>query len=434
MLPVLGCFLGLGHAFAQEVVRYDGRDVYVLSSSEPAPSIVPEEESNSADELPVESGEDSNSDKLFRKYEEQAGPLGPPRLFSATEMVVFMRIGVTYDDNILLSSIGPQRSDVITSLTGGASFSVGNFKERARTYAVISYAGTGELFAQHSEEDDYNQNALLDLYYRRNQLAVGSTSTFQESHDATADLGERLDQRIYDEHFKIADYLSNFLTLSSELEYEYETYDDPIDTSTLSLELAVDYGFASKVTLGAGVAFGRLTATGGLDEYSVQGLGRLSYSVTHKLKLVSALGIEYRDRGGDAGETVTPVFSFEAEWTPHPNTTFSLEAHRRTEASGALNGEDFLDTGFQLGVSQTLLQKFHARLNVGYQNADYDDVTDSRSLPRNDNYFSARVELGVTFTKLLQVLAFYERREDNSTRADFSFTSDRAGAEMTVTF
>ena len=102
----------------------------------------------------------------------------------------------------------------------------------------------------------------------------------------------------------------------------------------------------------------------------------MSYSITHKLKLVSALGIEYRDRGGDAGDTVTPVFSFETEWTPHPDTTFSLEAHRRTEASGALNGEDFLDTGFQLGVSQTLLQKFHAKLNVGYQNADY-ETTDN---------------------------------------------------------
>ena len=81
-----------------------------------------------------------------------------------------------------------------------------------------------------------------------------------------------------------------------------------------------------------------------------------------------------------------------------------------------------------------MLQNFHARLNVGYQNADYSDVTENRSPARNDNYFSARVELGVTFTKLLQVLTFYERREDNSTRTDFSFTSNRAGAEMTVTF
>ena len=110
--------------------------------------------------------------------------------------------------------------------------------------------------------------------------------------------------------------------------------------------------------------FGRLTASENLEEYSQEAQVRLGYRVTDKIKATSSVGLEYRERDS-ASDQLTPVFSATLNYTPFVDTVVDLEAHRRTEASNALGGEDLVDTGFQLGVRQNFLKRFYLRLDVG---------------------------------------------------------------------
>lgn len=442
LLVIAGCLLVPCICSAQMLVRSSLPAAASPDNTEltgVAPLTAPGGEAGVDDPLPADSSaanptEMSNDDRLIRDYVEKAGPVGPRKWFSETKLSAYVRSGVTYDDNILLSTTAPKQNDVIVSLVGGARLSLGDFTDRVHTFAVVGYTGTGELFTRHGAEDSYDQDAIVDLYYRQHQIGVGSTSTFQERHDETADLGERVGRRVYGEDFNLKYYRNDYTTISSETHYEYDDYDTSISTSNLTLGIALDYTVASKVTLGVGGVFGRLAATGGVEEYSEQGQFRLGYAVTHKVLVTSSVGVEYRERGSGAGDSVTPVFAITGKWTPFTGTTLTLEGHRQTQASGATNGEDFLDTGVQVGVRQDLLQRIYVRLDLGYQNADYNNVTEQQSIPRNDNYLSLRGTAGYYFVEWLQVLAFYERRQDDSTRSNFSFTSNRVGLEVSLIY
>lgn len=371
---------------------------------------------------------------VLQEYEMKAGSLGPRKWFSATKFESYFRLGVTFDDNILLSSTGPKRSDVITTVVGGVRFLLGDFADRVHTYAVLGYAGTENLFAHYSEENSYDQDAVLELYYRPHQIALGSTSIFQERHDATVDVGQRVDRRIYGEDFTARYFRNDLTTFSLALHYEYDDYDTPVDTSNLTMNPAVDYHVTSKATVGAGAVLGWLTATGGVEEYSGEAQFRLGYAVTHKIAATGSVGVEYRERSGGASDSITPVFGLTGKWTPTDGTTISLEGFRRTEASGALKGDDFVSTGVRFAARQDLFRRIYVRLDVGYQNADYRNVSAEDDVPRNDNYFSVRGTVGYDFVRWLQILAFYEHQEDVSTRSSFAFTSNRVGLELGLTY
>ncbi len=389
---------------------------------------------NEQDPLPVADREASSTESLVRKYVEEAGTSGPRKLFSNTKFETYALVGVTYDDNILPTTTAPKEDDVITTLVGGARLSLGDFADRVNTFLIVSYTGTGEIFAKHDEENAYDQDALLDIFYHAHELTVGSQSVFQVRHDATADLGERVGRSIYGEDVALKYHRNDLTTLSSDLHYEYDDYDTDTNTSNLTVGLAVDYALTAKLALGLGAVFGRLTASGGLEQYSEQAQLRLGYQIREKEAVTASVGLEYRERGGNADDAVTPVFAITANWAPFLDSTVTLEGHRQTEASGSIIGEDFVDTGVGLGLRQNLFQRAYTQLDVGYQNADYENVTEKGSPPRNDNYFTLRGTVGYHFTKWLQVSAFYEHREDLSTRSNFSFTTNRAGIEVGLTY
>ena len=343
-------------------------------------------------------------------------------------------MGVLYDDNILLSSTGPRRSDVVTTIIGGARLSLGDFADRANTYVIASYAGTGDLFARNAGQDCYDQDAVLDVLYRFHQLTFASMSVFQERHDATADFGQRVGRYVYTEDLAVRYRRNDLTTLGASVHFDHDDDDTGISTSNLTANASLDYALSGKVTVGVGAVFGRLTSTGSLEEYSEEGQLRLGYAVTRKITAAASVGLEYRERNGSASDSLTPVFVLTTHWTPYNDTTLDLEAHRRTEASGSLGGEDFIDTGFQLGVRQNLLQRFYVRLDAGYQNADYKNVAAADPIPRTDNYFSIRGTAGYDFVRWFQVLAFYEHREDQSTRQNYTFASNRVGMEVNLNY
>ena len=385
--------------------------------------------------LPVaDRDEMSSAEHLARKYVEEAGPIGPRKLFSNTKFEAYVEVGVTHDDNILPSTTSPKEDDVITSLVGGVRLSLGDFADRVNTFLIVSYAGTGEIFAKHGEENSYDQDALLDIFYHAHELAVGSQSIFQERHDATADLGERVERLIYGEDVAVRYHRNDLTTLSSVLHYEYDDYDTQTNTSNLTVGVALDHVLAPKLELGVGAVFGRLTASGGLEQYSEQAQLRLGYHIREKEAVTASVGLEYREHVGQAGDTITPVFAITANWAPFLDSVVTLEGHRETDASGSILGEDFVDTGVGLGLRQTLFRRAHVQFDAGYQNADYENVTGKGSLPRSDNYFTLRGTVGYDFTKSLLLSAFYEHRQDLSTRSNFSFTTNRAGMEVRMTY
>ncbi len=402
-----------------------------VASREPSETVSP------GNDLPVGGADSSDNDageRLFREYRRQAGPTGPRQLFSNFKVDPHAQIGVVYDDNILISNGGRKFADVVSTLAAGVTVSAGDFIARADNFLVLNYTATGELFARHGEEDALNHDALLIVRYGPHDLTSQFNSVFRLTHDATADLGQRVSQTTFGESLLLRYSRNDFTSAEGALDFTSHDYAGRSSDIQTSGGLAVDYRYSGNTTIGAGAVFGHLSGGGGLEETFEQAQARLGYLLTNQISLALRVGLEVRERGARAGTVVNPVFSLSGTWSPFGGTIFTVEGHRRVDASTALNGEDYLGTGIQFGLRQTFAQRFYGEFSAGYENADYENVTRPSSTRRTDNYFTLRGAVGYDFVKWLKLEAFCAYRNDRSTKSINTFAVNQFGLQMSVIY
>lgn len=378
--------------------------------------------------LPGVPGEE---DRLIESYRRQAGKLGPRRWFSEPKVVVRATVGEAFDDNILTSAARAKQADSVTTLGGGVRVSVGDATQGNDTFLVGDYQATATLFGIHDDENAVDQAALVDVQYRWDKLVVRGTSRFQSLHDTSPDLGRRTQRYVFDESLDLRYHAGAYTRLEGAVKYAYSDYDGPIDTQDASINLGADYLFFDKLRLGGGLVYGHLEANGGVNENYEQVEARLEYEATGRIRFRGRFGFEVRQRGGGDGDEGNPVFSLEGDWTPFDGSLLTLTGYRRVSASASLVGEDIIETGLHFSLRQRLVARFYVQLDAEYTHAEYQSATDAAAAePRTDDYYLVRGAVGYDFVEWCKAQVYCQRRQDDSTRDEFSFDSTRAGVQV----
>ncbi len=373
-------------------------------------------------------------ERLIDEYRRQAGTVGPRKLFSDFKVDPHFGLGIAYDDNILVSGGSRQLGDAITTLAGGVTVSLGDFATRTNSFLILNYTATGEIFAIHSDQNAVDHDASLVVRYQPHQFSVQLTSSYQLTHDATADLGERVSQQVYGGDLLLRYLRNDYTTLEAEAVYSNYSYAGRDSNSQISGGIAAEYLLADKVTIGGGIVGGHLEGSNKLNEDFVQFQARLGYNITNQINLSLRAGLEVRERGGGAGMALDPVFSLAGTWTPYSGTKLTLEGHRSTEASASVAGDDYISTGLQVTVRQHLFQRFYAELGAGYENAVYENITSVQATVRKDDYYTLRVAVGYDFVEFVKAEVFYSYRNDRSNQAFNAFTSNRVGVQVNFVY
>lgn len=372
-------------------------------------------------------------DRLIDSYTREAGQLGPRRFFSSPKVVLHATVGEAYDDNILVSAGREKEADSVTTLGGGVVVTVGDAPEKKGSYALGEYHATATLFGMHSEEDAVDQSALADVQYRWDKLAGRVTGSFQSLHETSPDLGQRTQRNVYNGAADLKYNLGAYTRIEGELRYDYSDYDGPIDTQNVSAAVGADYLFFDKLRLGGGLVYGHTEASGGVDDNYEQLEARIEYEVTGEIKVSSRIGLEVRER--DGGDETNPVFALEGEWTPFDGTALHLSGFRRVTASASLAGDDILETGLHFSIRQRLVSRFYVLFDAEYTHAQYQRATDSALAgSREDDYYFLRGAVGYDFVDWCKAQVFCQRRQDDSTRDQFSFDSTRGGVQIDLTY
>lgn len=394
------------------------------------PDDVHGESVEAADPLPLPATREEEN-QLIDAYAREAGQLGPRRWFSDVKVVLRATAGEAYDDNILVSAARDKEADSVTTLGGGAVVTVGDVQEKRASYALGDYQATATLFGLHGHEDAVDQAALAEVQYRWDKLAARVTSHFQSLHDTSADLGQRTQRDVFDETLDARYDAGAYTRVEGLLKYNYTAYDNPIDTEDASGNLGADYLFFDKLRLGGGAVFGHTEAGGGLHENYEQIEARVEYEVTGQITIRTRLGLEFRQRDGADGDETNPVFSLEADWAPFGGTALNLSAYRRVTASASLVGDDITETGLHFSARQRLVTRFYAQLDAEYTHGEYHRAAnDADAGPRTDDYYLLRGAIGYNFVDWCKAEVFCQRRQDDSTRDNFSFDSTRAGVQI----
>gem|GEM_PF-6905084 len=363
------------------------------------------------------------------------------------------RFGGFYDDNIFISEFH-RESDFIAFAGFGLRLGVGEVQAPLYTlretrnvphlyeappqpfgnYVLADYSGTYFAFADHSEQNAYDQDALLSAGWMGSKLSLGFEARFQSLSSPDIDVGRRVRRYITGLTGRAEYDLSPKTSLETDISFVSTQYRSNLDSNEFLNENWLNLELTPKLKIAPGIGFGLLTIQESPDQPFGRALLRIVYDYSEKLAFNGRIGVEYRDLERGSGFRNNPVFGLGATYIPFESTTISMSAYRTAEASAVLAGADYTRTGVDLKVRQRFLQRFHVTLTGGYENLDYHAVSRASIPARSDDYVFGRASVAFDVTRWGTAEVFYNYQRDSSSHPGNSFTDNQVGIEIDLAF
>jgi len=385
-----------------------------------------------------------------------AGPLGDPNLNNMPSLnedgvavlatgeeaaqnfwrvVPLLNVGVLFDDNIFISNTD-RKADVIFSVGGGLALELGDYRTLEENYLLLEYIASGYFFSKYTTQNSFGQNASLLGQYRFNQLAVQAESQYQYINGAQRQVGGFTTRNLVYNDLRFIYDLSDKTTVDLELSQDSNIYDSPYNSSYFYYAtLGMDYLVLPKLRVGLEGTAGFVTADNNPDQTYQIINARAKYDLSGKVAIKATGGVQFNQYGGGGEDMrVSPVWSLGGEYLPFPNTAISLVTYRNLQVSPSLDNQDYWATGVELGITQTIAQKFQIGVSGGYENDTY--VANERyvNADRVDNFFFVQPEISYNFLKYLTATLFYQHRFNDSTQQVDTWYDNQVGFELSAAF
>ena len=357
-------------------------------------------------------------------------PAAPPKRWQWSQKFT---LGVSYDDNIFISA-PHKEADAIFKLSADFGLLWGDYLNKEENFLSIQYAPSVSLFAEHREQNAFEQDAALAGQWRLTKLTLGAQARVQSLSGGDVDVGERAERNLYrialTSKYDYSDKTSFEINLSQNTA-DYRTHLDSVEWVNRNW---LDYQLWPKTRVGVGMTLGYLEPEGGDSQTYEQFLARVALPATGKLSFMAEGGVEIRQSVGAEGKRTTPVFRGGVSYRPFDGTEVSVEASRRNYSSASLAGQNYTATGVTATVRQRFFQRFFLTLAAGYEDAEY-QATDAKVSPsRHDQYLFVRPGISVAVTKRSSLELYYQYRRNESTAASSSFENNVTGIQASISF
>jgi hypothetical protein len=350
-------------------------------------------------------------------------------------VVPLVNAGVIYDDNIFISNTD-RKADVIFNIGGGFALEVGDYRTLEENYLLLEYLASGYFFGKYTSQNSFGQDASLLAQYRFNQLAVQLESEYQYINGAQRQVGGFTTRNLILNDLRFVYDLSEKTSVDLTLTQNNFIYDSPYNSSYYFQATAgMDYQVLPKVRAGLEGTVGYVTADNNPDQTYQIINARAKYDLTGKVAINATAGVQFNQyTSGDQSMRVSPVFAVGGDYLPFPNTALSLVAYRNLQVSPSLDNQDFWATGVELGITQTIAQRFQLGLSGGYENDTYVSNLKDVDADRVDDFFFIQPEISYNFLKYLTATIFYQHRFNDSTLPVDTWYDNQVGLELSAAF
>ncbi len=343
-----------------------------------------------------------------------------------------LKVGSYYDDNIFTDPANPEE-DVVITLAPKMLIGLGDVLERDESFLILHYQPTAYWFLDHSGEDTVEQDALLEVQKRWQKLTLALKVQYLFLAGSDSELGDRLDRDIYEAAFKAEYRFSEKVIGDSEVLFYHRDFETRLDTTEWISRTFLNYKPVDSLKIGLGFTLARLETTGASKQSYEQILARITYNPSEKIQFRASAGAELR-QFPEREDRVDYVFGLESTWTPIANTRVELEGNRRTKSSAILVGQDYVETGVEAGIYQTVFQNVEFGLRCGYKHSDYIPVSGDLGLDRKDDYLFLRAAVLLKLGEWSTFEVFYRYRSNDSTLFAQEFENNQAGVAFGFAF
>ncbi len=349
----------------------------------------------------------------------------------------------TYDDNILIQPTN-KKEDLYFNVDPTIAVGVGNFRDALvsfaaiphflvrtgeedipwKNFAYVSYSPNFIIFSKYHKEDDLNHDARLVAQEERELWTVKGDLHFQTESQPNIDVGRRIYEADYTGDLNAAYALTGKTTVGSELQAEHSNYSGGLSSTDGWASGYLNYQIAPKTMVGVTAGGGYLAVAQGANQPYEQALLQTVYLPTGKLSFNGQAGYEYRQFLSRVPNRSQLVFKARGSYDPTDSTELTLGTNRDTLASAEYADEDMIETVYQAGVRQRLLQRFYLSVDGGYAHDNYEGNEPKISIARHDDYYYYQPSFSSDVTKYGTIQLSYEHRENKSSFNAYRFAEN----------
>lgn len=340
---------------------------------------------------------------------------------------------MVYDDNIFISNTN-RVADVIWSVTAGAAFELGDFRNLQENFLIAEWYGTGYFYTNNPDQNAFNQSAALLGQYRWEKLTAQLSSKYQYLTGPDRQVGSFATRHVFENAIRFNYDYSDKTSFDAEFAQNTQLFEAYYNQYDYRGKLGMDYRILPKVKIGVEGAAGILNVEESPLQFYQQARLRAKYTATGKLDAKLSGGVEFRQFDGGQDMKIEPVFSLGLEYRPFDGTLLSINGYRNVVGSNSLRGQDYVATGFAISIQQRFLQKFYTGITFGYENDTYFATANDTFSDRVDNYIFLRPSISYALNDWVTAGAFYEYRDNASTVSSSAFYNNRFGFELGLQF
>lgn len=366
--------------------------------------------------------------------------------------------GVTYDDNIELSSDN-QKADVIWSIHPGiqavAGDDAGLITYRDMNYDVLNispgdlivhspetwpgrvmildYAPNFKFYDRYTDYNFIDQYATADLIYPMRKLILGFNQNYTLEKTTIIQVGQIATVQTIHSKLTAAYLLSDKTSVEGNFNFIDTSYDQPGLTgyTEYNTEDWFNYAVLENLPISAGVLAGFDDVVDSQNQTYEQLRARARYNFSEKLNFDASVGGELRQYENGHSQTISPVFSLSGSYQPTVRTTLSVTGSRQQYAS-ILNGYYYSSTGINLNLRQDITDRFTAEAHVGYVFSDNTSINNGVA-SYTENYYTAGLGLEAKIIRHLTGKISYQwqnRQSQNNGDAN----ENQISAQLTLSY
>jgi hypothetical protein len=338
-----------------------------------------------------------------------------------------------YDDNIFISPV--KTNDYVFHITPGLNYAYGEEGE-SENFLSLSYAPTIIEYYTNSQQDAVDQNANMVYEHNFQKLKLSLSQGYAYTNETSVQAGTIVVSSVYSTRAAASYDYSDKVKINADFGQTLSYYKNPGYSNVYEWAGGAYflYQITPKISLGVGPRAGYDAIPHQPGQTWEQGLVHATYEVTEKISLKASAGGEVRQFDTNLQDQVTGVFDIGGYWTPFSGTMVNLVGYRRNNPSYSIGGTNFTATGISAGIRQNFFQDFYAGVNGGYENDAYTAASVGATGARNDNYYYVHPYVQWNAKKWLELVAYYQFSEDDSTVNAVSFSDNQVGATLSFKY
>lgn len=353
-----------------------------------------------------------------------------------------LSVGLTYDDNILISSHAPLADQILTLnpaflAVAGDRLWLQDYRARFQNVVGLSpgacllfddaafpgpmllldYGPRFNWFARYEENNSVDQLVSANLLWPFSRLVLGTQQEFRDENTTIIEAGQRTRRQ------STLNAVSGAWEFGAKSSAEWNLMRQHFAYETLSGftdwggDSWFNYRAGERVQLGAGVRAGFLEVDADPGQTYEQVLLRARYFYAERLTLEGAVGVQARQFESGREPTYQPVARVAAAWQPTPRSEIALQGYRRDQAS-VHYGQNAIVSGASLTVRQHLGDRWVLNAGIGHDTFNYYATSPGASGRGIDHANVGRAGAAVALFRGLALTVHYEFRTLSSTSRD----------------